>query len=414
MYQNAIVELHMHIIQPRTYQPRPVRKPKLKRWFYLAGLLVLLAGYNYIRPLPAATATFHITGLSNLQTPSITWPSTEQAAIGAPGYGVLASAGNQQPLATASTAKVIAALCVLQKQPLKLGESGPTYTVSTQDVALYNDYVAGNGSVAAVSAGEKLTEYQALQAIMLPSADNIADSLVNWVFGSHDNYATYAASFLADRGITQTTIGNDASGYDSSTTSSATDLTKIGLLALKSPVLMEIAGQKSAVLPVAGVVRNYNTALGTNGITGLKTGNNDEDPGAFLFTADVPVGSKQVTVTGAVMGAPSLRAALAASTELSASLQNGFEETPIAAANQQVGVMHTAWGAQEPIITGNALQIVRWKDTAISETHTIKTLLTAGAVGSVQLQAPSAKATTGLRLQHAIPGPSFWWRLTRH
>jgi D-alanyl-D-alanine carboxypeptidase (penicillin-binding protein 5/6) len=249
---------------------------------------------------------------------------------------------------------------------------------------------------------------------MLPSANNVSDSLVNWVFGSHENYATYAAEYLSAHGLSQTTVGSDASGYDPSTTSSANDLTELGLLALKSPVLMSIAKQKSAVLPVAGTVYNYDTVLGVNGITGLKTGNNDQDPGAFLFTADVPVGTKTVPVTGAVMGANDLNAALQSATELSTSLQQGFEQITIAKSGQQVGTMSTAWGVSQPITTSNALQVVRWKDTAISETHSIKTTLQKGTVGSVQVSAPGAKAQASLRLNQPIPGPSFWWRLTRH
>jgi serine-type D-Ala-D-Ala carboxypeptidase (penicillin-binding protein 5/6) len=405
----------MHIIQPRTYRPRPAPKKHHGRlWIFGLAILMLAAGYNYLRPLPAPTTSFKISGLSDLETPAIAWPVKGQAAIGAPGYGVLATNGTGQPLATASIAKVITALCVLNKQPLDIGKSGPTYTISNQDVAIYNDYVAQNGSVAAVAAGEKLTEYQALQALMLPSANNVADSLVRWVFGSHANYAAYAADYLSANGITQTTIGNDASGYDPSTTSSATDLTKIGLLALKSPVLMQIAGQKSAVLPVAGTVYNYDTVLGLNGITGLKTGNNDQDPGAFLFTANITIGDKRLPVTGAVMGAPDLQSALDSSRQLSTSLQQGFISSTVVGKNQQLGTIRTAWGSQAPIVATNDVQIIHWKDTAAQESHTIKTSLKAGKVGSLKIQAPGATAATDLRLAHDIPGPSFWWRLTRH
>ncbi len=139
---------------------------------------------------------------------------------------------------------------------------------------------------------------------MLPSANNIADSLAAWVFGSHDAYAAYATAFLQSHGLNQTHVGSDASGFDPSTTSTASDLTALGLLALKSPVLMSIAGEKSADLPVAGTVRNYDEVLGQNGITGLKTGNNDADPGAFLFTGSATIGGKTIPLAGRRHGRP--------------------------------------------------------------------------------------------------------------
>lgn len=405
----------MNIVQPSVYQLRPQAAGKQRSWWLAIPIvLVVSLTYNFVRPLPAATATVSISGLSASQQPVLDWPTVGQAAIGAPGYDVITTYGKQSPLATASITKAILALCVLDKQPIKKGETGKTYTIKADDVANYNEYVAGNGSVAAVAEGEKLTEYQALEALMLPSANNIADSLAKWEFGGNAGYAAYAANFLANHDIHETTIGTDASGYDASTTSTASDLTKIGLLALRSPILMEIAGKKQTTLPVAGLVHNYNTALGINGITGLKTGNNDTNLGALLFTADLKVGDQIIKGTGAVMDAADLQSALDSATRLSASMQKGFEQVTIAEANASVGTMQTAWGASEPIVTSDKVQLVRWRGTAFSETHSVKTALASGQVGSLQVSAPGASANTTLHLRHDIPGPSFWWRLTRH
>jgi D-alanyl-D-alanine carboxypeptidase (penicillin-binding protein 5/6) len=43
-----------------------------------------------------------------------------------------------------------------------------------------------------VQLGEELSEYQALQALLLPSANNIAETLARWAFGSIDAYNAYA------------------------------------------------------------------------------------------------------------------------------------------------------------------------------------------------------------------------------
>ncbi len=378
-------------------------------------MLVLLVGIvNYIRPLPAATAQITVSVPSSTTQPTINWPSGGQAAIAASGYGLLGTSGDQTPLATASIAKVILALCVLQKQPLAPGQSGPTYTVSSSDVNIYNSYVAQDGSVMAVTQGEQLTEYQALEALMLPSANNIADSLVRWVFGNQSAYSAYAASFLQDQGLNNTHIGTDASGFDPSTTSTASDLTSLGLLALQSPVLLQIAGQRYTTLPVAGIVYNYNTILGQNGITGLKTGNNDSDPGAFLFTATVHIGGKDIPLTGAVMGADDLSSALQEASQLSTSLQQGFEQATVAQAGQAVGSLKTAWGASVAIKAAKPLQVIRWKGTPITEKHTLHTGVRSGEIGSIQISTDQTKSVSALQLARPVSGPNFWWRLTRH
>lgn len=403
----------MHVVSPERYQQRPQRRKKLP-WVIIPLVFVLgVAAANYLRPLPAATATLTISTPPTAQQ-AVAWPSGGQQAIAASGYGLLATNGSQAPLATASIAKVITALCVLQKQPLAIGQSGPTYILGASDVNLYETYAAQGGSLIPVVEGEALTEYQALEALMIPSANNIADSLVAKVFGSQTAYVAYATTYLQQQGLVNTHVGSDASGFSPDTTSTASDLASLGLLALQSPVLMSIAGERSTTLPVAGTVHNYDTVLGQNGITGLKTGNNDADPGAFLFTATMHIGGKDIPLTGSVMGAADLDTALASSVQLVESLQHGFEQVQIAKAGQALGTLRTAWGSSSSIVSANNLQLVRWKAVPLTERHTVHTDIHSGEVGSLQIAAGQAKSVSTLRLQHAVAGPSFWWRLTRH
>lgn len=403
----------MHVIAPARYQPAIPRR-RIGRWWLLPVVAIVIAGAgNYLRPLPVPVATLSVVAPTGASEPLLAWPSNGQAAVAADGYGLLGTNGDIKPLATASIAKVITALCVLQKQPLTPGQNGPTYTIGANDVDIYNTYVAENGSLVSVVAGEKLTEYQALQALMIPSANNIADSLVRWVFGSHAAYDTYATQFLAQQGLNDTHIGSDASGYDPSTTSTASDLATLGLLALKNPVLMQIAGQKQATLPVVGTVNNYDTILGVQGITGLKTGNNDANPGAFLFTATTTIGDKQIPLTGSVMGAADLQTALQNTIQLVASLQQGFEQVTVASKGQEVGKTTAAWGASAPIVAQQPLQLVRWKATPLTEIHHLNTNVRSGTVGTMTLSAGKAQSKTNLQLARPLGGPSFWWRLTR-
>jgi len=358
----------MHVIEP------PSRKARRKRrhWpLYVGvgvGLIVALGTVNYLWPLPAARVSLNVHVPAATQT-HLAWPTSGQAAVAADGYGILGTSGDQTPLATASIAKVITALCVLQKAPLALDQTGPAYTVDPTDVALYKSYADEGGSLVAVQSGEQMTEYQALEALMLPSANNIADSLVRWVFGSQATYASYATTFLQQHGINDTHIGTDASGFDPSTTSTASDLTRVGLLAQQSPILMQIVGQKSAKLPVANTVTNYNTIL---------------------------------------------EAALNESAQLATSLGQGFQLVNVTGAGQTIGSMQTAWGASAPIATDSATQLVRWENNPITERYQTNTHLLSGAIGTLEVNAGPNNASTTLRLSHPLVGPSFLWRLTRH
>ncbi|HEY4160563.1 MAG TPA: hypothetical protein VGM08_00715 [Candidatus Saccharimonadales bacterium] len=402
----------MHIIEPAVYGPRP----KVRHWrLYVAiptTVIIILGAANYLRPLPVPTATIAV-HTPAASTPGISWPAGGQAAVAAEGYGILDTSGNQTPLATASITKIILALCVLQKQPLTTGQTGPSYSIGTSDVAIYQQYADEDGSLLPVVAGERLTEYQALQALLLPSANNIADSLVAWVFGGQTAYSAYATAWLQQNGFNDTHIGSDGSGFDGDTVSTASDLTQLGLLAAQNPVLMQVAGQSSAILPVAGTVTNYDTALGQSGIDGLKTGNNDTDPGAFLFTATRQVGDKNLRLSGTVMGAPDLDTALQESVQLAASTEQGFEQVQVVRAGQTVGTLQARWGASVPIVASKPVSLVRWEATPVTVKHHVDTARRSGTVGTLQAAAGPASATVNLRLVHPLAGPGFWWRLTR-
>src|SRR5262249_59005874 len=84
---------------------------------------------------------------------------------------------NQHPAAIASVAKVMTAYVVLRDHPLRLGQEGPTITLGDADVADTDRRAGQDESVVPVAAGEELTERQALQALLLPSAHHIAPVL---------------------------------------------------------------------------------------------------------------------------------------------------------------------------------------------------------------------------------------------
>ena len=84
----------------------------------------------------------------------------------------------------ASLAKIMTAYVVLRCHPLPAGGPGPPITVTAADAAAYASDKRHGQSVVKVERGEKLTERQALEALLIPSGNNIASMLAGWDAGS--------------------------------------------------------------------------------------------------------------------------------------------------------------------------------------------------------------------------------------
>ena len=155
----------------------------------------------------------------------------------------------------------------------------------------------------ATVAGEQLTELQALQALLLPSANNIAAVLARWDAGSASRFVVRMNAAARSLGMKHTRY-TDPSGYDDATVSTAADQVRIVDRAMRLPVFASIVATPSATLPVAGTVHNTNTLLGHNGFVGVKTGSDDAAGGCFAFRAVRWINGRWTTITGVVLGQP--------------------------------------------------------------------------------------------------------------
>ncbi|HYR15918.1 MAG TPA: hypothetical protein VEQ67_17135, partial [Mycobacterium sp.] len=120
--------------------------------------------------------------------PSTVWPAHGQAAFVQTGQSQFHAGPNQHAAPIASVAKVMTAYLVLRDHPLRLGQDRPTITLTDADVADTDRRRRQQESVVPIAAGEQLTERQALQALLLPSANNIAAVLARWAAGSVDRF----------------------------------------------------------------------------------------------------------------------------------------------------------------------------------------------------------------------------------
>jgi D-alanyl-D-alanine carboxypeptidase (penicillin-binding protein 5/6) len=280
--------------------------------FRFAGLLVVIAaiaaalGHQFAASSSSrAESTRDILrgGQLGNGVPSTVWPAFGQAAFVETGWSQIQAGPHQHAAAIASVAKVMTAYLVLRDHPLQLGQAGPAITLTEADVADTDRRRGQKESIVPIAAGEQLTERQALQALLLPSANNIAAVLARWDAGSATRFVARMNATARSLGMTHTRY-TDPSGYDDATVSTAADQVCIVDRAMRLPVFASIVATPSATLPVAGTVHNTNTLLGYNGFVGVKTGSDDAAGGCFAFRAIRWIDGKRTTITGVVLDQP--------------------------------------------------------------------------------------------------------------
>jgi D-alanyl-D-alanine carboxypeptidase (penicillin-binding protein 5/6) len=402
---------------------RHVQKHPVRNTFVVISIVVFTvfsAGlWNILRPLPAVALQQNTPAVATSAATPVAWPVSGMAAVKAVGVSGLLTHGEQKAAPTASIAKVITALTVLKAKPMEAGDLGPTLTLTQADLDIYHKYVAVDGSTVHVAPGEQLNQYQALQAMMLPSANNVADSVAIWAFGSLENYHTAATEYIKEIGMANTTIGPDASGMSPLTTSTPSDLVLLGEQAMAHPVLAQIVGQKEATIPVEGKIYNTNATLGQAGIVGIKTGTTDEAGGNLLFAAKTEVApEKVVTIVGVVMGQPDRVTPQRVTPPLVSSVAaNLYVATPVRA-GVPLATYTTKWGETATASAKKDIAFIAWKGEDVTPKITMQRTAasyTEGAtVGTVSATAGNSAGTADVVMSKTIGGPSLWWRLTRH
>ncbi|WP_203137996.1 hypothetical protein [Microbacterium sp. JZ31] len=234
--------------------------------------------------------------LPALDTADIPWPAEGAAAV-AVGDGETLTPSDEVH-AMASVTKLVTALMVLDAKPLAPGEPGPEFHFVEKWNDSYEEYLARDESALPVPAGGSLTQYQLLQGMLMGSACNYADILVEEIWGDDAAFAAAASEFLPAHGIEDITVV-EATGIDPANTATPSALIELGKLALADPVIAEIVATPEIELPGAGLVENTNDLLTDPGVVGIKTGTLD---GSNLLSAkDITVGDQTVRVYAVVL-----------------------------------------------------------------------------------------------------------------
>jgi D-alanyl-D-alanine carboxypeptidase (penicillin-binding protein 5/6) len=346
------------------------------------------------------------------------WPAEGEAAVAVEGLGSLGVSGGETPVPIASVAKVMTAYLVLKANPLKPGQDGFRMRVTPADVADYRQRLALDQSLVVVRAGETLTERQAIEALMLPSANNVAAMLAKREAGSIPAFVAEMNETAAEMGM-KSTHYTDPSGYEATTVSTAADQIKLARLAMADPAFAAIVAMPSTVLPVAGEVPNVNGLVGHEGYVGIKTGSDSAAGGCLLFAKQVEVGGRTLTVLGAVLGQHDgelITAALESADRLAGSVaENVHVETAIPAGTKVMAVKN-ADGESVAAVTAKPLKQLGWPGMSVRvkvrPLPRSRSLDQGQKVATVTIHGTSV-ARTAARAGKALGEPGLSWRL-RH
>jgi D-alanyl-D-alanine carboxypeptidase (penicillin-binding protein 5/6) len=350
--------------------------------------------------------------------PKLAWPAQGQAAVEVEGIGGLGTSGPSTPVPIASVAKIMTAYLTLREHPLPPGRSGFTLTVTAADVAEERQRAADGESVLPVRAGERLSERQALQALLLPSANNIAALLA-----VHD--ARRASAFLLRMNTTARALGmssttyTDPSGYDDGTVSTAADQLKLAAAAMRFPAFAAIVDEPAAELPVVGEVDNYDGLVGHDGFVGVKTGSDAAAGGCLVFAKRTTVAGRRLLILGVVLGQREgslIAAALASAQRLGDSAAAALRDGTVLPAGARVLLARGVDGRPAAVVITHALHEIGWGGLAVPVNVVIgrraRSVAAGQSLATVSLGATNSASSRAVAAV-AVPPPSLGWRM-RH
>ncbi len=421
----------LDLLAELTNTPPPPQTPlrtllrRIKIWTPLVVLLaIIFAIVQALRPLPSPALTLSAKDSFTFDGAEATlpWPNEGQGWMDVDGIGTMGHFGKQTPVAIGSVAKTMTAYIVLRDHPLKPGQEGPKIKVdATAEKEGSYDKSGGESTLNTVKAGDYLTEKQALSAVMIPSANNIARLLARWDAGSEAAFVKKMNATAQELGMTGTTY-TDPSGLTKSTVSTAEDQVKLGRAVVKIPALVAITSAASWTDPSGRNWPNYNQLPYTMGAIGIKTGTTTAAGGNLLFAARKAVGGQTVTVVGAILGqhqGPSILDTVNAvsSTALKAA-KEALTSSKILKKGDVVGYVDDQLGGHTPVVVTKDVTAVGWSGLRVELSltggdlpHSAKAgtkvgTLTVGDGSRGAVQVPVA-------LQTDLTEPGFTDKLTR-
>ncbi|WP_343235839.1 D-alanyl-D-alanine carboxypeptidase [Streptomyces sp. SID10815] len=422
----------LDLLAELTNTPPPPQTPlrttvrRVKIWTPLVLLLLIVfAVAQAMRPLPAPglqlTAKESYTfGGGKLTLP---WPGEGQGWMDVTGVGTMGHFGEQTPVAIGSVAKTMTAYVILRDHPLKPGEEGPKIKVDpTAEKEGGYDKTGDESTLNTVKAGDFLTEKQALSAVMIPSANNIARLLARWDAGSEAAFVKKMNATAKELGMTNSTY-TDPSGLTKTTVSTAEDQVKLGNAAVRIPAMVAITSVASWTDPSGHNWPNYNELPYRIGAIGFKTGTTTAAGGNLLFASRKKAGGQTVTIVGAILGQHKGPSILATANEVSKTAllgaQDALTSAKILKKGDVVGYVDDRLGGRTPVVLTRDVTAVGWAGSEVKLSFTADAVPHSAKAGTRvgTLTVGDGGAGSAIRvpvaLQKDLAEPGFTDKLTR-
>ncbi|MEU6774035.1 D-alanyl-D-alanine carboxypeptidase [Streptomyces sp. NPDC046759] len=420
----------LDLLAELTNTPPPPETPvrtivrRFKIWTPLVLLLaIIFAVVQAVRPLPSSALALSAKDSYTFGggAVNLSWPGEGQGWMDGDGIGTMGHFGKQTPVAIGSVAKTMTSYLILRDHPLKPGQEGPKITVDAQAEKEGGYSKSGESTVNTLHAGDRITEKQALSAVMIPSANNIARLLARWDAGSEAAFVEKMNAAAKELGMTRTTY-TDPSGLKETTVSTAQDQVKLGRVVVKNPALVAITSAASWTDPTGHNWPNWNKLPFQMGAIGIKTGSTTAAGGNLLFASRKSVGGQTVTIVGAILGqhrGPSILDTVntVSKTALLAA-QDALTSAKILKKGEVVGYVDDQLGGRTPVVVTQDVVAPGWSGLKVKLSfasgkvpHTAK----AGTrVGSLTVGDGSAGAVkVPVVLQKDLAEPGFGAKLTR-
>jgi len=364
-------------------------------------------------------STLHLGGLTTSQ---FAWPSLGSAAVEIAGRDFVASS-NQKVLPIASLTKLMTAYVLLQALPLSGTDTGPCWTVTSQDVSTYLQDKYSNQSSAMVAEGEVLCENQLLAGMMVHSASNFASMAVELAvenapislgLSSLADYVTAMNSDAQSLSMTNTTYV-DPTGFDPGNVSSAHDQLLLTNVLMGNEYFRSVVSQPTVSLPVAGTLTSYTPELGTEGVVGVKSGRTSAAGGCDVMARNFTVDGRSVTLYVAVLGqggSDVLASAGQAALTLSTSVVKELRNVRIS----KVRVGDVGWGSDRTAIVSARTVTIPWwvamnpLRATVQLQKNLNNLSANRIIGYLDISG-SRHYRIALKVDRALHSPSLWQRI---
>jgi serine-type D-Ala-D-Ala carboxypeptidase (penicillin-binding protein 5/6) len=256
---------------------------------------------------------------------------------------VLLARGAQDRLPIASITKLMTALVTLER-------ANPNATVSVDP-----DAVGVNGSTIGLRAGERLSVRDLLAGALIQSANDAAVALGEYVGnGNGSEFVALMNRKAQALGLHETRFARPDGLYDAGNYSSALDVTKLGLTAMREPLIRRLVRRQTATIAGGRTLHTWNDLLGEfPGVFGVKTGHTSSAGWNQIAAAR----GNGVTIYATILGSPSRSVRNADLEELLGWGMSRYALVPLAPAGKVYGQVPVTYGKEAvPVVAARPLR----------------------------------------------------------